>query len=36
MFLDFGGNVKMALEGKHRVFAIIFLLAIAIIITISA
>jgi hypothetical protein len=36
MFIDFGGRILMALEGKHRVFAIIFLLAIAVLITISA
>ena len=33
---DFGGRIKMALEGKQRVIAIVFLLALAVLITISA
>ena len=36
MFIDFGGRIIMVLEGKQRVFAIVFLLALAILITISA
>ena len=36
MVIDFGGRIKMALKGKQRVIAIVFLLALAILITISA
>jgi hypothetical protein len=36
MVIDFGGRIIMVLEGKQRFFAIVFLLALAILITISA